>query len=153
MPGPHKGVSTQCTNQQVLAKPRHQPSVRDQQARERLRQKAKIKSRAYIQLGLTVDFLMNQLAIEDCNTQHKFLSQLNSSSSMNFAAYDHRQNKGKSNKSKCTSGKNGAQNNPEVQTSSNNSHPSRKPPRNGRKVYEMWKARAPARPEMCSQEC
>ena len=35
----------------VLAKPRHQPSERDQQARERLRQKAKIKSRAYIQLG------------------------------------------------------------------------------------------------------
>ena len=51
---------------------------------------------------LTVDFLMNQLAIEDCNTRHKFLSQLKSSSSMNFAAYDHRQNKGKSNKSKCT---------------------------------------------------
>ena len=51
MPGLHKGVSTQCTNQQVLAKPRHQPSERDQQARERLRQKAKIKSHAYIQLG------------------------------------------------------------------------------------------------------
>ena len=51
MPGPHKGVSTQCTNQQVLAKPRHQSLERDQQARERLRQKAKIKSRAYIQLG------------------------------------------------------------------------------------------------------
>ena len=51
MPGPHKGVSTQCTNQQVLVKPRHQPSKRDQQARERLRQKAKIKSHAYIQLG------------------------------------------------------------------------------------------------------
>ena len=51
MPGPHKGVSTQCNNQQVLAKPRHQPSERDQQARERLGQKAKIKSRAYIQLG------------------------------------------------------------------------------------------------------
>ena len=51
MPGLHKGISTQCTNQQVLAKPRHQPSERDQQARERLRQKAKIKSRAYIQLG------------------------------------------------------------------------------------------------------
>ena len=77
---------------------------------------------------LTVDFLMNQLAIEDCNTQHKFLSQLNSSSSMNFAAYDHRQNKGKSNKSKCTSGNNGVQNNSRVQTSSNNNHPSRKPP-------------------------
>ena len=34
-----------------MAKPRHQPSERDQQAREKLRQKAKIKSRAYIQLG------------------------------------------------------------------------------------------------------
>ena len=34
MPGPHKGVSTQHTNQQVLAKTRHQPSERDQQARE-----------------------------------------------------------------------------------------------------------------------
>ena len=77
---------------------------------------------------LTVDFLMNQLAIEDCNTQHKFLSQLNSSSSMNFAAYDHRQNKGKSNKPKCTSGKNGVQNKSGVQTSSTNSQPSRKPP-------------------------
>ena len=51
MPGPHKGVSTQRNNQQVLAKPRHEPSERDQQARERLRQKAKIKSCAYIQLG------------------------------------------------------------------------------------------------------
>ena len=49
---------------------------------------------------LTVEFLMNQLANEDCNAQHKSLSQLNSSSSMNFAAYDHRQNKGKSNKPK-----------------------------------------------------
>ena len=66
---------------------------------------------------LTVDFLMNQLAIEDCNTQHKFLSQLNSSSSTNFAAYNHRQNKGKSNKTKCTSGKNEVQNNSGVQTS------------------------------------
>ena len=50
MPGPHKGVSTQCTNQQALAKPRHQPSERDKQARDRLSGKAKIKSRAYIQL-------------------------------------------------------------------------------------------------------
>ena len=48
---PHKGASTQCYNQQVLAKPHHQPSNRDQQAREKLKQKAKIKSRAYIQLG------------------------------------------------------------------------------------------------------
>ena len=51
MPGPHKGVSTQCTTQQTFAKPRHQPSERDKQARDRLRNKAKIKSRAYIQLG------------------------------------------------------------------------------------------------------
>ena len=46
MPGPHKGVSTQHTTQQTFAKSRHQPSEKD-----RLRHKAKIKSRAYIQLG------------------------------------------------------------------------------------------------------
>ena len=46
-----KGASTQCHNQQVLAKPCHQPSNRDQQAREKLKQKMKSKSRAYIQLG------------------------------------------------------------------------------------------------------
>ena len=44
MPGPHRGASTQRHNQQVLVKPRHQPSNRDQQARKKLRQKAKIKS-------------------------------------------------------------------------------------------------------------
>ena len=76
---------------------------------------------------LAVEFLMNQLAIEDCNAQHKILSQLNSSSSMNFAAYDHRQNKGKSNKPKRNSGKNVGQNNSGVQTSSNHILPSRKP--------------------------
>ena len=48
---PHKGASTQRHNQQVLAKPCHQPSDRDQQAREKLQQKVKIKSQAYIQLG------------------------------------------------------------------------------------------------------
>ena len=57
MPDPHKGVSTQWTTQQQYAKPRHQPSHRHQQARDRLRNKvseskAKIKSRAYIQLGV-----------------------------------------------------------------------------------------------------
>ena len=46
---PHKGACTQCHNQQVLAKPHHNPSDRDQQAREKLQQKVKI--RAYIQLG------------------------------------------------------------------------------------------------------
>ena len=51
MPGPHRGASMQRHNQQVLEKLQHQPSKRDQQAREKLRQKAKIKSRAYIQLG------------------------------------------------------------------------------------------------------
>ena len=56
MPGPHKGVSTQHTTQQHYAKPRHQPSNRNQQARDRLRNKiskskAKIKSCAYLQLG------------------------------------------------------------------------------------------------------
>ena len=56
MPGPHKGVSTQCTTQQQFTKPRHQPSERDQQARDKLRNKiseskAKIKSCAYLQLG------------------------------------------------------------------------------------------------------
>ena len=48
---PHKSASTQCHNQQVLAKLHHNPSDRDQQAREKLQQKAKIRSRAYIQLG------------------------------------------------------------------------------------------------------
>ena len=56
MPGPDKGLSTQCTTQQQHAKPRHQSSDRDQQASDRLRKKvseskAKIKSRAYLQLG------------------------------------------------------------------------------------------------------
>ena len=37
---------------------------------------------------LTVEFLMNQLAVEDCSAHHKSLSQLNSTSSMNFAAHD-----------------------------------------------------------------
>ena len=56
MPGLHKGVSTQHTTQQQFAKPRHQPSDRDQKARNRLRNKvskskAKIKSCAYLELG------------------------------------------------------------------------------------------------------
>ena len=38
---------------------------------------------------LTVDFLMQQLEIEDCNAHHKSLSQLDSSTSVNFAAHDH----------------------------------------------------------------
>ena len=48
---PHKGASTQCHNQQVLVKPCHNPSDGDQQAREKLQHKTKVRSRAYIQLG------------------------------------------------------------------------------------------------------
>ena len=77
---------------------------------------------------VTVEYLMNHLAVEDGNTQHKFLSQINSNSSMNFAAYNHRQNKRKSNKPKQNSGRNGAQNKTRVQTSSSTAQPSRKPP-------------------------
>ena len=56
MPGPYKGFLTQCTTKQEHAKPRDQPSDRDQRARDRLRNKvsafqAKIKSPAYIALG------------------------------------------------------------------------------------------------------
>ena len=77
---------------------------------------------------LTVELLMNQLVIVDCNAHHKSLSQLNSNSSVNFAAYDRRQKKGKSNKSKRASGKNQGQNNSRAHGSSNHSHQSRKPP-------------------------
>ena len=77
---------------------------------------------------VTVEFLMNHLAVEDGNTQHKFLSQINSSSSMNMIAYDHRQNRGKSNKLKQSNGRNGAHNKSRVQTSSSTAQPSRKPP-------------------------
>ena len=44
----------------MLNNSRHQPSERDQQARERLRQKAKIKSHAYIQLGEKVLQIVHQ---------------------------------------------------------------------------------------------
>ena len=47
---------------------------------------------------------------------------------MNFAAYDHTQNKGKSNKSKQASRRNRGQNNSGAHGSSNHSHQSRKPP-------------------------
>ena len=77
---------------------------------------------------VTVEFIMNHLAVEDRNTQHKFLSQINSNCSMNFAAYGCRQNRGKSNGSKRTSGKNEVQNKSRVQTSSSTAQPSRKPP-------------------------
>ena len=55
---------------------------------------------------LTMDFLMQQLEIEDCNAHHKGLSQLDSSMSINFVAHDCRQNKGKNNKKNQGNGKN-----------------------------------------------
>ena len=77
---------------------------------------------------VTVEFLMNHLAVEDGNTQHRFLSQLDSSSSVNMVAYDRRQNRGKSNRAKNSSGKEREQNKSRVQTSSSTAQPSRKPP-------------------------
>ena len=77
---------------------------------------------------VTVEFPMNHLAVEDGNTQHKFLSQINSSSSVNMIAYDRRQNRGKSNRLKGSSGKGREQNKTRVQTSSSTTQPSRKPP-------------------------
>ena len=70
MPGPHKGLSTQHTTQQQHAKPRHQPSDRDQQARDKLRNKvseskAKIKSRAYLQLGAKTLQIVHQTFYPD----------------------------------------------------------------------------------------
>ena len=77
---------------------------------------------------VTVEFLLNHLAVEDGNTQHKFLSQLDSNSSVNMITYNRRQNRGKSNRAKQPSGRNGAQNKTRVQTSSSTAQPSRKPP-------------------------
>ena len=76
---------------------------------------------------VTVEFLLNHLAVEDGNTQHKFLSQLDSNSSVNMIVYDRRQNRGKSNRVKQPNGRYRAQNKTRVQTSST-AQPSRKPP-------------------------
>ena len=54
---------------------------------------------------LTVDLLMSQLEIEDCNFHHKSLSQLDSTTSVNFVLYDHRQNKHGKNKKNAQNGK------------------------------------------------
>ena len=77
---------------------------------------------------VTVEFLLNHLAVEDGNTQHRFLSQLDSNASVNMIAYDRRQNKGKSNRSRGNNGKEREQNKTRVQTSSSTAQTSRKPP-------------------------
>ena len=77
---------------------------------------------------VTVEFLMNHLAVEDGNSQHRFLSQLDSSTSMNMVAYDRRQNKGKSNRSRNNNGREREQNKSRGQASSPTVQMSRKPP-------------------------
>ena len=77
---------------------------------------------------VTVDFLMNHLAVEDGNSQHRFLSQLDSSMSVNMVAYDRRQNKAKSNRSRNSNGREREQNKSRGQASSSTAQMSRKPP-------------------------
>ena len=47
---------------------------------------------------LTINFIMKHLEVEDSDSHHKSLSQMSSTTGMNFMAYDHRQNKGKRHK-------------------------------------------------------
>ena len=77
---------------------------------------------------VTVEFIMNHLAVEDGNSQHRFLSQLDSNTSMNMVAYDCLQNKGKSNRSRNNNGREREQNKSRGQTSSSTAQMSRKPP-------------------------
>ena len=77
---------------------------------------------------VTVEFLLNHLAVEDGNSQHRFLSQLDSSTSVNVVAYDRRQNKGKSNRSKNSNGREREQNKSRGHNSSSIVQTSRKPP-------------------------
>ena len=77
---------------------------------------------------VTVEFLMNHLAVEDGNSQHRFLSQLDSNTSVNMVAYDCQQNKGKSNRSRNNNGREREQNKSRGQTSSSTAQTSRKPP-------------------------
>ena len=77
---------------------------------------------------VTVEFLLNHLAVEDGNSQHRFLSQLDSSTSVNMVAYDCRQNKGKSNRSRNSNGREREQNKSRGHNSSATVQTSRKPP-------------------------
>ena len=77
---------------------------------------------------VTVEFVMNHLAVEDGNSQHRFLSQLDSSTSVNMVAYDRRQNKGKSNRSRNSNGREREQNKSRGHNSSSTVQTSRKPP-------------------------
>ena len=77
---------------------------------------------------VTVEFLLNHLAVEDGNSQHRFLSQLDSSTSVNVVAYDRQQNKGKSNRSRNSNGRERKQNKSRGHNSSSTIQTSRKSP-------------------------
>ena len=47
---------------------------------------------------LTIDFIMKHLKVEDSNSHHKSLSQMDSTTAVNFMSYDHRKGKGKGHK-------------------------------------------------------
>ena len=94
-------------------------------------QRAKVKAINFMNeegKEVTVEFLLNHLAVEDGNSQHRFLSQLDSSTSVNMVTYDRRQNKGKSNRSRNSNGREREQNKSRGQTSSSTVQMSRKPP-------------------------
>ena len=86
---------------------------------------------------VTVEFLLNHLAVEDGNSQHRFLSQLDSSTSVNMVAYDRRQNKGKSNRSRNSNGRKGNRINQE-DTTLHLPFKLLENPRYGREVHEVW---------------
>ena len=96
--------------------------------------------------------------MEDCNAHYNSLSQFDSTSSVNFAAYDHRQNKGRKSKKNRGNGKDQAQNKTVEQRSSNSGHQSRKPPwiedkcmRSGKHEHQP-KQKCPAKNAKC-KEC
>ena len=88
---------------------------------------------------LAVGFLINHLEIEDCNSHHKSLSQLDSTTSVNFASCDRRQNRGSKRKKNTRNGKSVAQKQAREQRSSNSAHQSRKPPGMERKCLRRGK--------------
>ena len=102
---------------------------------------------------LTVEFLMNQLAIEDCNAQHKILSKLNSSSSVNLLHTTIDRTRGRATNQSAPVERMWDRIILECILLQITTTHLENPQEWERKVYEMWKARAPARPEMCSQEC
>ena len=77
---------------------------------------------------LTMDFLMQHLEIEDSNSHHKSLSQVDSTALVNFVPYDCRQNKGLKCNKNHKNRKYWVQKPGRNHKSSNSSHTSRKLP-------------------------